>query len=102
RFHRDHFRPNNAFLLVVGAVNADQIFAAAEKAFGKWARGDVAKVAYAAAPRLTGRHVFFVQRPNSIQSSISAGNLAIKRSDPRWFALTLANTIFGGGINSRI
>ena len=46
--------------------------------------------------------MYFVQRPNSIQSSISVGNLAVKRSDPRWFELTLANTIYGGAFNSRI
>ena len=43
-----------------------------------------------------------MQRPNSIQSSISVGNVAVKRSDPRWFELTLANTIYGGAFNSRI
>jgi zinc protease len=43
-----------------------------------------------------------VQRPNSIQSSIAVGNMAIKRSDPRWYELTLANTIYGGAFNSRI
>ena len=53
-------------------------------------------------PALSGRHVYFVQRPNSIQSSIALGNLAVKRSDPRWFELTLANTIYGGAFNSRI
>ena len=30
-FHRDHYRPNNAFLLIVGAVDPDATFAAAEK-----------------------------------------------------------------------
>ena len=43
-----------------------------------------------------------MQRPNSIQSSIALGNIAVKRSDPRWFELTLANTIYGGAFNSRI
>jgi zinc protease len=46
--------------------------------------------------------VYFVQRPNSVQSSMSVGNLAIRRSDPRWYELTLANTVFGGAFNSRI
>jgi zinc protease len=101
-FHRDHYRPNNAFLLVVGAVDPPAIIAAAEQTFGGWAKGDVPKPAFPAPPPLTGRKVVFVQRPNSIQSSISVGNLAVKRSDPRWFQLTVANTIYGGAFNSRI
>ena len=101
-FHRDHYRPNNAFLLIVGAIDPDATFAAVEKAFSGWTRGDVASPAYAAPPALSGRHLYFVQRPNSIQSSISVGNIAVKRSDPRWFELTLANTIYGGAFNSRI
>src|SRR3954469_24286658 len=35
-FHRDHYRPNNAFLLVVGAVEPTAVIAAAEKTFGGW------------------------------------------------------------------
>jgi len=101
-FHRTHYRPNNAFLLVVGAVDADAIFATVGKAFGGWARGDVPKPAFTPAPPLTGRRVVFVQRPNSIQSSIAMGNFAIKRSDPRWYELSLTNTIYGGAFNSRI
>src|SRR6185312_13994597 len=41
-------------------------------------------------------------RPNSIQSSIAVGNIGVKRSDPRWFEMTMANTIYGGAFNSRI
>jgi len=101
-FHRDHYRPNNAFLIVVGDVAPDAIAAAAEKSFGGWTRGDVPKPSFPAAPPLTGRRVYFVQRPNSIQSSISIGNVAVKRSDPRWYDVMLANTIYGGAFNSRI
>ena len=101
-FHRDHYRPNNAFLLIVGAVEPEAAIAAAEKAFGGWARGDVLAPPFPPPPPATGRKVFFVQRPNSIQSSIALGNIAVKRSDPRWYELTLANTIYGGAFNSRI
>lgn len=101
-FHTDHYRPNNAFLLIVGAIDPGATIAAAEKAFGGWARGEVKSPRYAAPPALTGRKLFFVQRPNSIQSSIAIGNLAVRRGDPRWFELTLANTIYGGAFNSRI
>ena len=101
-FHREHYRPNNALLIVVGDVQPDAIVASAEKTFGAWARGDAPKPSFAAPPAAAGRHLYFVQRPNSIQSSISIGNLAPKRSDPRWYELTVANTIFGGAFNSRI
>jgi len=101
-FHREHYRPNNAFLLVVGAVDPAAIMTVAEKAFGGWARSEVPKPAYPAPPPLTGRKLYFVQRPNSVQSSISVGNFAIKRGDPRWYELTLANSIYGGAFNSRI
>ena len=101
-FHRDHYRPNNAFLLVVGAIDPNAVVAAAEKTFGAWVSGDVPKPSFPPPPPMTGRKLYFVQRANSIQSSISVGNIAIKRSDPRWFELTLANTIYGGAFNSRI
>jgi len=101
-FYRSHYRPNNAFILIVGAVEPDATMAAVEKAFAGWTRGDVTAPTYTAPPVVSGRHVYFVQRPNSVQSSISVGNMAIKRSDPRWFELALTNTVFGGAFNSRI
>ena len=101
-FHREHYRPNNAFLLVVGAVDPAAIMTVAEKTFASWARGEVPKPSYPAPPSLNGRKLIFVQRPNSIQSSISVGNFAIKRGDPRWYEMTLANSIYGGAFNSRI
>ena len=101
-FHRMHYRPNNALLLVVGAVEPDAMMALAEKSFAGWTRAEAPKPSFAAPPAASGRQLYFVQRPNSVQSSISLGNLAIKRSDPRWYELTLANTIYGGAFNSRI
>jgi len=101
-FHRVHYRPNNALLLVVGAVEPDAVLSIAEKSFGGWTRGDVPKPAFPAPPAPRGRQMYFVQRPNSVQSSISLGNLAIKRSDPRWYEFTVANAIYGGAFNSRI
>jgi zinc protease len=102
QFWKTFYRPNRAILAVAGDVDAAKLRAGIEKAFGGWARGDVAAPAYAAPPALNGRHVYFVQRPNSIQSSIAVGNIVVKRSDPRWYELTVANTIYGGAFNSRI
>ena len=40
-FHKTWFAPNNALLAIVGDLTADEMFAAATKAFGGWARHDV-------------------------------------------------------------
>jgi predicted Zn-dependent peptidase len=78
------------------------VTAAVQKAFGSWARGDVPPSATPAVPELQGRKIVFVQRPNSVQSSISVGNFAIRRNDPRWPVLQLANQIYGAAFDSRL
>ena len=43
-----------------------------------------------------------MQRPNSVQSSVSVGNFAIRRDDERWFTLQLTNQIYGAAFDSRL
>jgi predicted Zn-dependent peptidase len=101
-YHQAHYRPNNAFLVVTGDVAADRVVAAVERTFGDWPRGEVAHPTFAAPPTLSGRRLVFVHRPGSVQSSISVGNVAVKRDDPRWFMLQMANQIYGGAFDSRL
>ena len=101
-YQQAYYRPNNAFLVVVGDVAPDAVFAAAEKAFGGWERRALPAASTAPLPALKGRTLIFVQRPNSVQSSISVGNFTPDRDDPRWYTLQLANQIFGAAFDSRL
>jgi zinc protease len=101
-FHKTYYRPNHAFLVVVGDAAPEAVFAAAEQAFGSWPRGAVPAATPSALPALKGRRLVFVQRPNSVQSSISVGNFSIKRDDERWYTLQLANQIYGAAFDSRL
>jgi zinc protease len=101
-YHQAHYLPNNAFVVITGDVAADAAVAAVEKALGDWARGEAARPAFPAPPALSGRKLVFVHRPGSVQSSISVGNVTLKRDDPRWFMLQLANQIYGGAFDSRL
>jgi zinc protease len=101
-YHQAYYRPNNAFLIVVGDVAADAVFAAAEKAFGSWERRALPETKPVALPAIKGRTLVFVQRPNSVQSSISVGNFTPRRNDERWYTLQLANQIFGAAFDSRL
>jgi zinc protease len=101
-YHKTYYRPNHAFLVIVGDAAPEAVFAAAEQAFGSWARGNVPVRPAAALPALSGRRLIFVQRPNSVQSSISVGNFAIRRDDERWYTLQLTNQIYGAAFDSRL
>ncbi len=101
-YHKTYYRPNNAFVVVTGDVTPEAAVAAVEQAFGDWARGTVPAPPGPPTPALHGRRVVFVQRPNSVQSSISVGNITIRRNDPRWPVLNVANQIYGGAFDSRL
>lgn len=101
-YHKTHYRPNNAFVIVTGDVAPEAVFGAAQKAFAEWQRGTVPPVTAPEAPPLKGRKIVFVQRPNSVQSSISVGNFTIRRDDPRWYVLQMANQIYGAAFDSRL
>jgi zinc protease len=101
-YHSAYYRPNNAVLIVVGDVAPEAVFAAAEQAFASWARAAVPEAKAPAMPTLKGRRLVFVQRPNSVQSSISVGNFTTRRDDARWYTLQLANQIYGAAFDSRL
>jgi len=101
-YHATYYLPNNAFLVVVGEAAPEAVFAAAEQAFATWIRAVVPATKAPVLPVIKGRRLIFVQRPNSVQSSISVGNFTTRRDDPRWYTLQLANQIYGAAFDSRL
>lgn len=94
-FHRQWFVPNNMILAVVGDVTAADAFATVEKVFGNWARGTLPAVAPQEPPPPT-RRIIVVDKPDSVQTEIRVGQLAIPRKHPQYDAWDLAVKILGG------
>lgn len=101
-YHAAHFVPNNAFLVVVGDVTPEEVKEAADKLFGKWKAKEVAEPTYAAPPARDKREIVVIDRPASVQSQIMIGNLALKRNDPDFISLMVANQVLGGSAASRL
>ncbi|HZP80154.1 MAG TPA: pitrilysin family protein [Chthonomonadaceae bacterium] len=102
-FYKAHYTPTGAVLIVVGDIQPAAVFQAVEKALGGWSGSGAAPSAPPAFPTPEARHLYLVNRPGSVQSNILLGNLALKRDDPDYYALALANAILGGsGFNSRL
>ena len=100
-FHRSWFGPNNAILAIVGDVSADEAFAAAERAFGKWAKSE------STAPRPTDlppptRRLVVIDKPGSVQTEIRVGHTGLPRKHADYLALDLAIKILGGEGGNRL
>ncbi len=102
QFYKDHFNPNNAYLVVVGDVNFKKIKKQIHKYFGKWERSNYKYVAIPKVePNTNQTEIDFIDMPHAVQSNISlTNNVDRKISDSDYFAVLIANKILGGGFNS--
>lgn len=102
QWHKRHFAPNNAFLVVAGNVPAAEVQRATDEAFARWAKAKVPATAETAPPARESREVILVDRPKSVQSVIYYGNLALPRNHPDYVPLLVANQVLGGSAASRL
>ncbi len=94
-FHRQYFVPNNMILAIVGDVTSDEAFAAAQRVFGGWPRASLPAAVPVDLPS-SARRIVIIDKPDAVQTSIRAGQLAIARKHPDYMAWDLAVKILGG------
>jgi zinc protease len=102
-FYRSTFSPEGSVLAVVGDFDPTQMEKTIRELFGKWSN-PVSHRAFREAQitHARARKIYLIDRPGSEQSDFRIGGLAIKRSDPDYFALQVANAILGAGTGSRL
>lgn len=101
-FYRQYYSPADALLVLVGDFSSEQMLEHVEKIFGGWKAPAPASQKSPAPARHSGRQVHLVHLPGSVQTQVLVGNLAITRSDPDWYRMVLANSIYGGAFHSRL
>jgi zinc protease len=97
------FRPTNAALIVVGAIDAARLRALVEREWGSWQpSGDAPAVTSASPATTTKARAVIVDKPNSPQTSLRIGRLGVERTTPDYPALQVLNFAVGGSYTSRI
>ncbi len=102
QFHAQNYVPSNAGLIVTGDITAANAIARLETVFGTWKGTAPAAITVPAAPQLTTRQVYLIDKPGAAQSQIRIGWIGVPRSTPDYFALRVLNTILGGSFTSRL
>jgi len=102
-FYVTYFKPNNAYLVIVGDVAFKDVKAQVTKHFNNWKKGTIPAYEIPKVANVAKTEINFIDMPNAVQSDISVINTVdLKMSNPDYFAALLANKIFGGGGEGRL
>jgi zinc protease len=95
KFHADQYRPNNAFLSVVGDLTGDELTLLTGKFLSGWKAGDIPKRSSLPAP-VKKKETILIDRDLS-QANIILGHAGVSRGNPDYYAVSVMNYILGGG-----
>jgi zinc protease len=102
KWHHDRYAPQNAILGITGDVKASELIPKLEKWLAAWKKTDLKEELPPNPKPASSKRVFLVNRPNSVQTTVALGNIAIDRRDPDYIALTVMNQVLGGGPAARL
>ncbi len=99
-FHRTHYVPGNAVLVMVGDLPRKEMLALARASFGSWTPGPPPPKVVPKAPGARPGRVLLVDKPGSPQAHFAFVGPGITRTDPKRIELKVVNTLFGGRFTS--
>ena len=103
KYYTTYFRPNVAYMAVVGDVTVAEVKPLIEKYFGGWQKATVPVATYSDPTAPSGVSVAFVPREAAVQSVINVTYpIDLKPGTPDVIKARVANSILGGGSNGRL
>jgi zinc protease len=102
KFYQRYYHPNNAMLLVVGGVHADDIETKVRVLLGAWKNIPAPPVFPKTAKQPVGVQIRIVDRPSSDPAQILLGRVGVQRTSRDYYNLEMLNFVLGGeGFASR-
>lgn len=101
RHYLSHYRPNNSEIAVVGRLSRD-FEAKVTEAFKKWSKKPMREFKAPELTPISGIEMQLVTKPGLEQAQIRMGEYGIRRNDPDFLKLRLANVALGGEFGSRL
>ncbi|MFW6093651.1 MAG: M16 family metallopeptidase [Pseudomonadota bacterium] len=101
-FHDTWFKADNATLVVVGDTSLAEIRPRLERHFSDWQPGEVPQKNLGPVTPPDEPVVYLVDRPESQQSMIIAGQAAPPKANPDEVAIEAMNDVLGGTFTSRV
>jgi len=100
-WHANRYVPENAILGVTGDITPAQV-TQMFSALPGWKAGPSKAALPTATKPASGRKIFLVDRPGSVQTDVEIGNIAINRMDADYVPMVVMDRIVGGGASARL
>ncbi len=102
-YYNTYFVPQNAYLVIVGDTNEEEVKPLVEKYFADWQKDPLPNFTLPEPENVQYTQIDFLNMPNAVQSEISLVNTVhLKMSDKDYFPTLVANQILGGGAEGRL
>ena len=102
-FYNNYSSPSNAYLVIIGDVNYDEIKSKVTDLFGSWNSIEVSSSSFPSPNNPDETEIIFVDMPNGVQSVVSVINtVEFNKKNSDYFAALVANRILGGGGAGRL
>lgn len=103
KYYSTYFRPNVAYMAIVGDVTMAEVKPMIEKYFGSWQKADVPVAKYSDPSAPSSAKLAFVPREGAVQSVINVTYpVDLKPGVPDVIKTRVTNSILGGGSNGRL
>ncbi|MFZ5431419.1 MAG: M16 family metallopeptidase [Bacteroidota bacterium] len=97
-YYNTYFRPNAAYLVIVGDITTKEAKKLSKKYFSSWKKGDVPKHIYPTPQAPDANKVAFGSREGAVQSVLAVTYpINLKPGDPDAIKAGVMNSILGGG-----
>jgi zinc protease len=102
-YYRTYFKPNIAYLAIVGDINKKEAQKLVKKLFGKWESGDVPAPKYDMPQPPAKTFVALVDKSSAVQSVVDITYpIVLKPGTPEVIKARVLNQILGGGSSARL
>jgi zinc protease len=100
-WHSTRYLPENAVLGISGDITPAEV-TRMFSALPGWKAGPSKAGLPTATKPASGRKIFLVDRPGSVQTDVELGNIAINRMDADYIPMVVMDRIVGGGASARL
>ena len=102
-FYNNYSSPNNAYLVIIGDIEFEEVKSKVTDLFSSWESKNVTSESFPQPESPSETEIIFVDMPNGVQSVVSVMNTVdFNKKESDYFSALVANRILGGGGAGRL